>query len=160
MSDQLRDPELEALLAELTSSEAERTDLLEQHRQLEKDLLRLADPLPPVDFVQKVMARVEAAPARAMSRAEIVSALSLVAGTLVLAVMTLVLTGSLGGAGVFVAQVVIAVREAIGAMGSALAALWQTAAVPMVAALGMMIVVSLAALKRLAALPAPVKVVS
>lgn len=160
MSDQLKDPELEALLAELTDSEEERAKLLEEHRQLEKDLLRLADPLPPADFLRGVMAKVEAAPAKAMSRTEIFSAFALVAVTLTLAVATLGLTGSAGSVGLFVAQFVVVVREAVVAMGSALAALWRTAAVPMVAALGMMLVVSLVALKRLSAQPAAAKVVS
>jgi negative regulator of sigma E activity len=162
MSDQLRDPELEALLAELTQSEEERARLLEEHRQLEKDLLRLADPLPPADFVQKVMAKVEAAPARAVSRAEIFSAAGIVFATLALAVLVMGLSGSAGSVGLVVAQLVVFVREAVVAMGSALAALWRTAAVPMVAALGMMLVLSLVALRRLtvSAQPIPAKVVS
>ena len=41
---EMNDPELEALLAELAPSDEERVTLLEEHRQLEKDLLRLADP--------------------------------------------------------------------------------------------------------------------
>ena len=160
MSDQLRDPELEALLAELTSNEDERVRLLEEHRQLEKDLLRLADPLPPADFLQKVMAKVETAPARAMSRREIVSAAGVVAATLALAAVVIGLSGSASTAGLIVAELVVFVREAVVAMGSALAALWRTAAVPMVAALGMMLVVSLVALRRLSVQPVPVKVVS
>ena len=47
----VKDLELEAMLAELAPTEAERATLLEEHRQLEKDLLRLGDPLPPPDFL-------------------------------------------------------------------------------------------------------------
>src|SRR5258706_10475493 len=59
--DPTNDAELEKMLSEL--SPEEREALLEEHRQLEKDLLRLADPLPPPDFVHQVMQKVAAAPA-------------------------------------------------------------------------------------------------
>ena len=59
------DLELELLLKELAPTDALRAQLLEEHRQLEKDLLRLADPMPPADFVHAVMAKVATAPARA-----------------------------------------------------------------------------------------------
>ena len=71
------DTELEALLAELAPTQAERTTLLEEHRQLEKDLLRLADPLPPPDFLANVMSRVAVAPARPLSRADVWSAVAI-----------------------------------------------------------------------------------
>ena len=77
MSEQF-DAETEALLRELAKTDDERDLLLEEHRQLEKDLLRLADPLPPPDFLAKVMTRVAAAPARPVSRADVWSAVAIV----------------------------------------------------------------------------------
>ena len=62
MSTDWNDPELNALLAELADSDEARDELIEEHRQLEKDLLRLVDPLPPHDFVQSVMKKVAATP--------------------------------------------------------------------------------------------------
>lgn len=149
MSDQ-RDDELDALLNELAPNAEDRAALLEEHRLLEKDLARLADPLPPSDFVAKVMAKVEAAPAPAPSRAEIISAGFIVFGALSLALAAFVSTGSAStGPGLALTQFVLAVREAVVVMGSALAALWRTAAVPMVAALGMTLGLSLFGLRRL-----------
>jgi hypothetical protein len=69
MNDPKDDRELDAFLEAL--GQAEREALLEEHRQLEKDLLRLADPLPPPDFVQAVMKRVASAPAPAPAKADI-----------------------------------------------------------------------------------------
>ena len=83
------DAELEALLAELAPTQAERATLLEEHRQLEKDLLRLADPLPPPDFLANVMNRVAEAPARPLSRADIWSAVAIIGVTVSLAVVAL-----------------------------------------------------------------------
>jgi|APLak6261678615_1056124.scaffolds.fasta_scaffold11692_2 hypothetical protein len=155
------DTELEALLAELAPTEAERTALLEEHRQLEKDLLRLADPLPPPDFLAKVMVRVAEAPARPVSAADVWSAVAIVAVTLVLAVGALLVSGgaSSGGFGLALASLVVQLRESLVAIGSALLALWTTAALPMVVGLSLMLVATLTALRRFAQ-PSAAKVVS
>lgn len=143
------DPELEALLRELAPDEASRAALLEEHRQLEKDLLRLADPLPPPDFLANVMARVATAPARPVSRAEVWGAGAVVVGALAAAVVTfLVSGGATGGFGLWVASVVLTLRDGLVAFGSGLAALWTTAALPTVVALSLMLAVTLGALKR------------
>jgi anti-sigma factor RsiW len=65
-------PELEELFLSLETEEPEALAhlsacaacraVVEEHRQMEKDLLRLADPLPPRDLVARVMARVNDAP--------------------------------------------------------------------------------------------------
>lgn len=153
MSTEWNDDDLNALLDELAPDAAEREVLLEEHRQLEKDLLRLADPLPPADFVQKVMKRVEAAPARSMSKMEVATAASIVTFTLVGAVVALFTAGSgSSGIGLALADLAIRVRDALVAMGSALIAVWNTAAVPVAAAVFVTAGVSLFALRRVAML--------
>ncbi len=154
------DPELEQLLKELAPDEASRAELLEAHRQLEKDLLRLADPPPPPDFLAGVMARVATAPPRPVSRAETWAAAAVVLGTLALAAVTfLVSGGATGGFGLAVASLVLTLRDGVVAFGSALAAVWTTAALPTVVALSLMLVATLGALRRLSA-AGPAKVVS
>lgn len=151
--------ELDALLAELAPTEAERVLLLEEHRQLEKDLLRLADPLPPPDFLANVMTRVAEAPARPLSRADVWSAVAIVGVALGLAVVALVLSGGVsGGFGLAVASLVVKLREGLVAFGSALGALWSTAAVPTAVALSVLLVGALALFRRL--VPMAGKVVS
>jgi hypothetical protein len=153
------DPEVEALLAELAPDEATRAALLEAHRQLEKDLLRLSDPMPPADFLPGVMARVAAAPPRPLTRTEVVTASLIVVATLGLAVAALAAGGGLaGGFGVTLASVLLLMRDGAVALASALGALWVTAALPLVLALSVLLVSSLVALRRLSS--PPVKVVS
>lgn len=151
------DEGLEALLAELAPTEEERALLLEEHRQLEKDLLRLADPLPPPDFVQQVMKRVEAAPVQAFSRGDVFTAAGLVFGAVAVAVVSVVSSSGFSGFGLAMAQLVVKLREVLVAMGSGLLALWTTAALPMVVALSLTLAMALVALKR-ALQPAPAKV--
>ena len=157
---EINDPELEMLLAQLAPSEAERVVLLEEHRQLEKDLLRLADPSPPPDFLAKVMSRVAEAPARPLSRADVWSAVAIVGVTMSLAVIALLVSGGVtGGFGLALASMVVKLREALVASGSALLALWTTAALPTVAGLSLLLAATLTAFRRLVQ-PAHVKAVS
>ncbi|MFT3707371.1 MAG: hypothetical protein QM817_06855 [Archangium sp.] len=153
------DAELEALLAELAPSEAERSVLLEEHRQLEKDLLRLADPLPPPDFLAKVMTRVAEAPARPLSRADVWSAVAIVGVALALAVLALLASGGVsGGFGLAMASLVVKLREGLVAVGSAISALWATAALPTALGLSLLLAAVLTGFRRL--MPASGKVVS
>jgi hypothetical protein len=157
MSAELDDKELDALIAELAPSEEERALLLEEHRQLEKDLLRLSDPLPPADFVGQVMKRVAESPKK-VSQVEVKTAVGIVLVTVTLAVVTLVAGGGFAGSfGLALAQLVVNVREALVAMGSGLLALWMTAALPSVVALSMLLAAALVALRRYTQ-PANVKV--
>lgn len=154
------DAETEALLRELARTDDERELLLEEHRQLEKDLLRLADPLPPPDFLAKVMTRVAAAPARPVSRADVWSAVAIIGVTLTLAVAALVMSGGAsGGFGLTLASLVVKGREAVVALGSALIALWTTAALPTVVGLSLFLAAALAAFRR-SVQPSAAKVVS
>jgi hypothetical protein len=123
--------------------------ILEEHRQLEKDLFRLADPLPPPDFVHAVMAKVAKAPAPV--RSEMKVGMAILAVTFGLLALSLVFGGaSLGVFGVKLAAVLVQVKDlAIGA-ASALSALWKTAAVPLTISLSLALLMSLVVLKRLA----------
>jgi len=143
------DAELEALLAELAPDAADRATLLEEHRQLEKDLLRLADPLPPPDFLAKVMVRVAEAPVRPLSKADVWSAVTIVGVTLALAVTALLASGGVtGGFGLALASLVVKLREGLVAAGSGLMALWSTAALPLAVGLTLLLVASLTAFRR------------
>jgi hypothetical protein len=154
------DQELEALFRELAPSDEDRALLMEEHRQLEKDLLRLADPLPPPDFLANVMTRVAEAPPRPLSPADVWSAVAIFGVALFLAVIALVANGaSFGAFGVGIASVVVQLRNGLVAMGSALNALWTTAALPTVLGLSLLLVATLAAIRRLVQ-PAALKVVS
>lgn len=133
-------PELETLF--LAISENDETSLaharscpacaaiLEDHRQLEKDLYRLVDPLPPMDFTAKVMAKVEAAPAPVSSELKAGVGIFVVSVSLFAAFMFSGL--SLGEAGVAVAEGLFQARGLLIAVGSALQTLWGTAALPLV----------------------------
>jgi len=157
---EMNDPELEALLSELAPTEAERATLLEEHRQLEKDLLRLADPLPPPDFLAMVMTKVATAPARPVSRADVWSAVAIVGVTVSLAVVALLVSGGVGGGvGLALASLVVKLREGLVASGSALLALWTTAALPLVLGLSLLLAATLTAFRRLVQ-PASAKAVS
>jgi hypothetical protein len=150
-TEDLNDGELEALLNELATTPEDRALLLEEHRQLEKDLLRLADPLPPPDFVGQVMHKVATAPPRPVSRADVLTALGVISGALCLALGALVLGGSSSASpGVGLAQLTVQLQGVLVAIGSGLLAVWRTAALPLVAGLAATLLVSLSALKRLA----------
>jgi hypothetical protein len=153
-------PEIETLMVGVAEHDAEALAhiktcpdcafLAEQHRQLEKDLFRLADPMPPVDFVQSVMARVALEPAPA--RVELRTGFSILAVTLMGAVLAFVAThGNLGLLGTHAARGVVAWRTLFFAASEALAAIWSTAALPTVVAMAGLVVVSTLGVRRLAA---------
>lgn len=153
-------PELETLLIAVAEHDADalahlRTCpdcafLAEEHRQLEKDLFRLADPLPPPGFVQSVMARVALEPAPA--RVELRTGLSILAVTLMGATLAFVAThGNLGLLGTRAASAVVAWRTVLFAASEALAAVWSTAALPTVVAMVGLVLASTLGVRRLAA---------
>jgi hypothetical protein len=154
--------ELEQLLHALAPTAEARAQLLEEHRQLEKDLLRLADPLPPPDFVHNVMARVAQAPARAPARSEMVVAAAIVFAAVFASVIAFTATGDgLGGIGLHFTDVVLRLRDTAIGLGSALAAVWRTAALPLTLGLGLTLAACLLAFKRVVLNGlTPVKVVS
>jgi hypothetical protein len=153
-------PELETLLVGVAEHDADAlahikhcpdcAAIAEEHRQLEKDLFRLADPMPPLDFVQSVMARVALEPAPA--RVELRTGLSILAVTLMGAVLAFVAAhGNLGLLGTRAASSVVVWRNLFTAASEALAAVWSTAALPTVVAMAGLIVVSTLGVRRLAA---------
>lgn len=143
------DLELERLLAESAPEEGDRELLREAHRQLEKDLLRLADPMPPDDFVQQVMARVEAEPKRLSTR-EFGTAVAIAVSSLVAASAAFVWSGGSAGAlAVSFAQKFISLRELGVACTSGLSAVWRTAGLPLSVALSVVVVMTMFGVRRL-----------
>jgi hypothetical protein len=153
-------PELEELFSALAEGEGPAlehargcdacTALLEEHRQLEKDLYRLADPLPPADFLHRVMAKVAAAPPTPV-RTELKVGLSILAVTLAAAVATFVLNhGNIGTLGAGLASALVGAKSVTLGGGNLLSILWKTAAIPMAASLSLVLMLSLFFLRRLA----------
>ncbi len=140
--------ELEALLSELATTDEERALLLEEHRQLEKDLLRLADPMPPPDFLHAVMARVALAPARAPGRSETALAIVIVLVALAVSVLAFGARGDPGEMGLQFTRLVLQLRDTAVGLESAVAALWRTLALPLTLALGVALAACLMAFKR------------
>lgn len=156
MSTDWNDPELEALLAETAATPEAREALIEEHRLLENDLLRLADPLPPPDFLQGVMRRVAAEPVRPVSRRDVSEAAVVIVATVGLATAALLATSDGTTPGLAVTGLFLNARSLLIALGSALSALRTTAALPATVALSLSAWASLALFRR-AASPAAVK---
>lgn len=157
-------PELELLLAEAAEGSGESLEharacpacaaILEEHRQLEKDLFRLADPLPPPDLLRQVMTRIENAPAPAPASAEIKTGLGILVLSLALWVGTFVARGGgLAELGTTLALVLVRLRSVLLGLASALEVVWRNAAVPLTAALAVVMLLSLFGLRRLAGAP-------
>jgi hypothetical protein len=152
-------PDLEVLFTELEAGEgpalehAEHcplcTAIIEEHRLLEKDLFRLADPLPPPDLVHKVMARVAAEPAPV--RRELWTGLSILAVSLMMG-LGLLLTSdtALSGLGKTLAHNLVDGTALAEALLSGIHAVWSTAAGPLLALLAFFVLSSVFGLKRLA----------
>jgi hypothetical protein len=149
--------EVEALLEALEPDQTARGVLREEHRQLEKDLLRLADPLPPADFLACVMARVQAEPARRLSSRELVAGLLI---TTLLASGALLSVSVDGAAGLLskLVQMTVLTHDCSVAAKSAVTNLWNTAPLPMLVALSLVLVSSLGLLRRVALQDAALKV--
>jgi anti-sigma factor RsiW len=123
-------------------------EAIESHRQLEKDLFRIQDPLPPVDLVSKVMARVEAAPQPV--RDVKLGVFILVAGLMMFLASFLAGPHAPAVLGTHAAGAVVFVRQLAVALGAAVSVIWQTAAFPLIAISGLLLAASLLGLRRLA----------
>ena len=124
--------------------------LLEEHRQLEKDLYRLADPLPPPDLVHKVMAKVALEPKSPGSEVKV--GLFILAAAVMLAMVGFLGAGE--GAGTFgssVAGFTVQARSLLAGFGHAALTIWQTAGVPLTFGSLLLLFVSLFGLRKLAA---------
>jgi hypothetical protein len=151
-------PDIELLFAEVAEGggplvEHARTcehcsAILEEHRQLEKDLFRLADPLPPPNFTQQVMARVAAH--RVPSRANIALGLAIAATAFGLGVFTLVSAGvGVGSLGTLAGSILITGKSVLVGSQKAVSVLWATEALPLAVSLFVVLLACLFALKRL-----------
>ena len=160
-------PDLETLFTWLAEGnpEAERhvadcadcAAVLEEHRQLEKDLLRLSDPLPPPDFVQAVMAKVEKHPVPV--RREVWTGVGIFAAALA-GILAVVLTDAAvaGSVGTGVASALFNMKGLLLAAIHSLGALWQTAAVPVTTVASAMLMFVLVGVRKLAFGPTEVRV--
>ena len=121
--------------------------IVEEHRQLEKDLFRLADPLPPPDLVMKVMARVSLAP---VPRRELKVGLAIFFATVTAAVSAFVLGhGQVAAVGSSVAGSIVFWHGTAVGLSSAVGTVWRTAAVPMVTVMAGVLFASLLSLRKL-----------
>jgi anti-sigma factor RsiW len=128
----------------------------EEHRQLEKDLFRVSDPLPPPDFVQQVMAKVEKAPVPV--RREVWTGMAILVAALAAAAVLVLDSGAAGLFGTELAQALLSARSLLVAVPDALRAVWQTAGVLVTAAASVLLVFVLFGLRRLAGGPVEVRV--
>jgi hypothetical protein len=153
-----RCPDIELLLVEVAEGSGPLLDharrcencsaILEEHRQLEKDLFRLADPLPPSDFTQQVMARVAIQPAPI--RVNIGVGLAIAATAFGLGLFTLVSSGvGVSTIGSLAGSAVITAKSLYVGTEKAISLLWATQALPMAISLLLVLLICLFALKRL-----------
>jgi predicted anti-sigma-YlaC factor YlaD len=123
--------------------------LLEEHRQLEKDLFRLVDPLPPVDLVARVMQRVAVEPLPL--RAEMRVGLSILAATLMAAVLSFVAThGPIGLLGASAARSFVSWKTTLFGLNNAVQVAWSTTTIPLAVSLSLILFLSLVGLRRIA----------
>jgi predicted anti-sigma-YlaC factor YlaD len=124
------------------------SQILEQHRQLEKDLYRIADPLPPANFVNQVMVRVTAH--HAPMRHNIVSALAIMAASIGAGIFAFVRSGyGLAEVGTSTASSFMAAKSLWLGLTTAVSALWSSAAVPLTLSMFAVLMLCLYGLKRL-----------
>jgi hypothetical protein len=153
-----RCPEIERLLAEEAEGSglllqharscAHCSAVLEEHRRLEKDLFRLADPFPPLDFTQRVMARVAAEPAPI--RLNLAVGLAIAATAFGLGVFTLAASGvGISVVGSFAASLLITAKSLAVGSQKVVSLLWATEALPVAVSLFLVLLFCVFALKRL-----------
>ncbi|WP_224240813.1 anti-sigma factor [Hyalangium gracile] len=151
-------PDLEVLFTELDAGEGPALDhaaecplctaMLEEHRQLEKDLYRLADPLPPPTLVANVMARVATEPTPL--RRELWSGVPILLASLAVGLGLLISNDrALSRLGAALASLFTDGKALLQGLASGANALWATAAGPVAILLVLLLIVSLTGLKRL-----------
>jgi hypothetical protein len=151
-------PDLEVLFTELEAGEGPSLEhaascplcsaVLEEHRQLEKDLYRLADPLPPPTLVANVMARVATEPTPL--RRELWVGLSILLASLGVGLGLLIGNDhALSRLGTALAALFSDGKVLIQGLAGGASAIWNTAAGPVAALLVILLIVSLSGLKRL-----------
>jgi hypothetical protein len=151
-------PDLEVLFTELEADKGPALDhaatcplcsgVLEEHRQLEKDLYRLADPLPPPTLVASVMARVATEPAPL--RRELWAGIPILVASLAVGLGLLITNDqAMVRLGAALAALVNDGTALLQGLASGANALWSTAAGPVATVLVFLLIVSLSGLKRL-----------
>ena len=150
-------PELELLLTELSegsgaslehAKSCERCgEIVSQHRELERELFRLADPFPPSSFVSQVMSKIAASPVSKYRELKV--GLAIMFGAFAMALSVLIWGGGVGQVGILAASAVVHSQTLLVGLSSAISALWTTAALPMLLSLGLVLATALFALKRL-----------
>lgn len=152
-------PDLEVLFTELEAGEGPALDhaaeceacaaVLEDHRLMEQDLYRLADPLPPPTLVTSVMARVSAEPVP--RRREVWSGMAILLTSMLGGLGYLVMSDqALGRLGTGLASVLVQGRPFVEGVLSGANALWTTAGLTVACSLAFILLTSLYGLKRLA----------
>lgn len=155
-----RCPEIDRLLAEQAEGrgpsleharQCQRcSELLEEHRQLEKDLFRLADPFPPLDFTQRVMAQVAVQPAP--TNINLAVGLAIAVTAFGLGLFTLAAAGAgISIVGSFVGSALITAKSLWVGGEKAVSLLWATESLPMAISLFLSLLLCVFALKRLVA---------
>lgn len=157
-------PDLEVLFAELEAGEGPALDhaaeceacaaVMEEHRLLENDLYRLADPLPPPSLVVNVMARVAESPVP--QRREVWTGLCILLTSLGVGLGVLFTNDrALGRMGTAFASTVRDGRAFVEGLFSGAHALWSTAGLAVACIVAFVVFTSLFGLKRLAGSPPP-----
>lgn len=152
-------PDLEVLFTELEAGEGPALDhaaecaacsaVLEEHRLMEQDLYRLADPLPPPTLVANVMARVASEPVP--QRREVWSGVAILLTSLLGGLGYLLMNDqALGRLGTEVAAFMVEGPQFIEGLVSGAHALWTTAGLAVASFLALLLLTSLYGLKRLA----------
>jgi anti-sigma factor RsiW len=131
-------------------------EIVEEHRQLEKDLLRLSDPPPPTDLVHKVMARVERAPVP--MRREVWVGGAILAVSVAAATALAITSGAAGLFGTDLARALLWTRGLALTAPNALRAVWETAGLPISLGASVLLVLVLFGLRKLAGGPVEVRV--
>lgn len=152
-------PDLEVLFTELEAGEGSALDhaaecaacgaVLEEHRLMEQDLYRLADPLPPPSLVANVMAAVAAEPVP--QRREVWSGVAILLTSLVGGLGYLLLNDqALVRLGVGMASLAKEGPLFVDGLFSGAQALWTSAGLAVATTLALLLLSSLYGLKRLA----------
>jgi hypothetical protein len=152
-------PDIEVLFTELAEGKGPALDhaksceacaaVLAEHQEMEKELFRLTDPLPPASFVPGVMARIAAAPAPA--RRELWSGMAVL--SVALTAVAAALFSQPNAVGHFGAVTAEAARNGANlllGLGESLSLVWHYGAVPVMAVVSALLMGSLFGLKKLA----------
>jgi len=122
--------------------------ILEEHRQIEKDLFRLVDPLPPPDFTQQVMARVAAQ--HAPMRVNIALGLAIAMTAFGLGIFTLISSGvGVSTVGSLAGSALITAKSFWVGTQKGVSVLWEAQALPMAVSLVIVLLISIFALRHL-----------